>query len=308
MSYKFDSLVLILNKLDRKEHVTVKSLMDELEVSDRTVYRYLKTLEVAGFPIEFSHDKGSYVFTEGYSLNKPALSMEEQLSFSLAKRFLASLGDTLEQNLSNIEEKLAKKSSPMPEHIYLSSHPIPIQVEHSLRTIFEAIQNYQRLEINYKALYSNEETFRKVDPYYLFFREGFWHLRGFCHLREEFRTFALDRILSTTILTEYFIPDRISPAEELDHGFGVITDGQQEKVVLKFDKKMAPYIVRRKWHSTQKEKPLRDGSLELTFEIPVNYEIRKWIYQWLPYVAIIAPKELKETVTEELRMALDKME
>ncbi len=43
MSYKFDSLMLILNKLDSRDKVTVDSLKEELGVSERTVFRYLTT-------------------------------------------------------------------------------------------------------------------------------------------------------------------------------------------------------------------------------------------------------------------------
>ncbi len=53
MSYKFDSLIIILNKIDSKEKVTADSLGQELEVSKRTVYRYITTLTTAGFPIDF---------------------------------------------------------------------------------------------------------------------------------------------------------------------------------------------------------------------------------------------------------------
>jgi predicted DNA-binding transcriptional regulator YafY len=57
MSYKFDSLISILKKLDKKEKVTVHSLMNDLEVSERTVHRYLQTLQVAGFPISYDRKK-----------------------------------------------------------------------------------------------------------------------------------------------------------------------------------------------------------------------------------------------------------
>ena len=47
MSYKFDSLIIILRKLDNRKKVTIDSLKDELEVSERTAYRYLRTLQTA---------------------------------------------------------------------------------------------------------------------------------------------------------------------------------------------------------------------------------------------------------------------
>ena len=71
MSYKFDSLMLILNKLDGKEKVTVDSLKEELGVTERTIFRYLNTIQAAGFPIVFDKEQGGYQFMEGYSLKRP---------------------------------------------------------------------------------------------------------------------------------------------------------------------------------------------------------------------------------------------
>ncbi|MBI4709701.1 MAG: HTH domain-containing protein, partial [Nitrospirae bacterium] len=86
MSYKFDSLISILNKLDNKEKVTVYSLSDDMEVSERSIHRYLRTLQVAGFPIHYDKKKESYCFLEGYGLKKTNISLEESLAFALAKR------------------------------------------------------------------------------------------------------------------------------------------------------------------------------------------------------------------------------
>lgn len=307
MSYKFDSLILILNKIDRNELVTIESLMSDLDVSERTVYRYLETLQKADFPIEYDSAKECYVFREGYSLKKPDLSVEEKLSFALAKRFLAGFGDSLEQSLASIEDKLTKRPSIVPEHIYMAANPLSSGVESCLRAILEATQNYQRIELFYKALYNNEETKRKVDPYYLFFADGFWNLRAYCYLREDFRTFALDRIFSMKVLREYFIPDRISPDKELSHGLGVITEGEPEAVSIKFAKEVVPYVIRKKWHYSQTEAELKDGGLEMRFNIPINEETKKWIYQWIPYVEAISPQRLQTEVLDDLKSEIKKL-
>ena len=99
-------------------------------------------------------------------------------------------------------------------YIFSTGNPAPNAVQH-IGGIHQAIVNFQRLELVYTALYSKEKTCRKVDPYYLFFEDSFWYLRGYCRLREEFRTFALDQIGSLKILSEHFVPENISPEEEL---------------------------------------------------------------------------------------------
>jgi len=58
-SNKIDSLTAILRKLNGRERVTVGTLAKELNVGERTVYRYLESLQSAGYPIYFDREKMS---------------------------------------------------------------------------------------------------------------------------------------------------------------------------------------------------------------------------------------------------------
>jgi predicted DNA-binding transcriptional regulator YafY len=303
MSYKFESLISILKKLDQREKVTVQSLMHDIEISERTAYRYILTLETAGFPITYDRKKQSYVFSDNFSLGKPNLTVEETLALAVSRNFLKSFGKTMENSIESIEQKLAVKKSDIPKHIVLSTEMIPPAVGTYLETVHRAIGNFQRIEIGYKSLYSDEETSRKVDPYYLFYQEGFWHLRAYCHLREDFRTFALDRVMSLKVLNEYFLPRQISSEEELSGSFGTIIDGEPVEVVLRFDPDIKQYILRKKWHQSQKTKELRNGKLEVSFQVNGIEGIKDWIYRWIPYVEVLAPKDLKELFKNDIQKA-----
>ncbi|MEK6653257.1 MAG: HTH domain-containing protein [Nitrospirota bacterium] len=173
MSYKFDSLITILRKLDSREKITVSSIMAELEISERSAYRYIQTLQVAGFPITFDRKKESYIFSERFKLGKPDITVEETLALSLAKRLLGNFGTGMEKSLNSIEEKLSVKEPALPQHIVLKAEKLSPIVEGYLGTIYQAIKNFKRIKLGYKALYSDEETERKVDPYYLFFQDDF---------------------------------------------------------------------------------------------------------------------------------------
>ncbi|NJD56710.1 MAG: HTH domain-containing protein, partial [Nitrospirae bacterium] len=131
MSYKFDSLIMILNRIDSGGPVTVHSLMDGLEISDRTVYRYLQTLQVAGYPIVYDRQKESYVFADNFRLRKPNLSVEEQLAFALARNLLGSFGAGMQKSLVSIEDKLSSAKTDLPRHIVLTADkPTPVVTEH----------------------------------------------------------------------------------------------------------------------------------------------------------------------------------
>ncbi len=303
MSYKFDSLISILKKLDQREKVTVQSLMNDLEVSERTAYRYIQTLQTAGFPIRYSRETQRYVFFEDFSLGKPNLTVEETLALALSKNLLKSFGKTMENSITAIEKKLSLKKTSVPKHIFIGLEGVPPSVGAYLETIHKAISEYKRIEIQYKTLYSEEESTRRVDPYFLFYQEGFWHLRGYCHLREELRTFALDRIVSLKTLNEYFLPQNISSEVELSGSFGSVLDGEPVDVVLRFSPEIKPYILRREWHQSQKTRELENGQLEVTFHVNGIEGIKSWIYRWIPHVQIIAPQELRELAKAEIKKA-----
>lgn len=306
MSYKFDSLIMILNKIDSKELVTVYSLMDELEISERTVHRYIQTLQVAGFPILYDRKKETYTFSDDYSLKKPNLSVEEQLAFSLAKNFLGAFGESMQRSLDSIETKLTTKKSGSSRSIILSAErPSPL-VENHFAAIHQAITDYKKIELDYSALHSGEFTRRKISPYYIFFNEGFWYVRGHCHRNNAMRIFALDRIQSLKVLDEHFLPKGPLPEDELSESFGTWIDGDPEEVVLIFDQKVKSQVLRKKWHKSQKEKELKDGRIQITFTIKGLGGIKKWIYSWIPYVEVVEPKELREEMKYELKKALNK--
>jgi predicted DNA-binding transcriptional regulator YafY len=306
MSYKFDSLMMILNKLDSGAKVTVDSLEEDLGVSQRTVFRYLTTIQAAGFPILFDREKGGYGFMEGYTLKRPNLSPEETLALSISKKMVRGMGSGWEDSMTRIEQKLSVKKADLPRHIILSGKGLPKEVATHIGDIHKAIMGFQKLKLVYRPLYTDQTTKRKVDPYYLFFEEEFWYFRGYCHLREEVRTFALDRIISLKMLNEHFIPRNIAPEEEFSGAFGTVVDGDPVEVVLRFDPECKPYIQRKKWHESQKERDLKDGRLELRFRVNGLEGITPWIYRWLPYVEVVSPRDLKSTLQEDLEAALKK--
>lgn len=304
MSYKFDSLIIILNKIDSKVKVTAQSLAEELEMSERTIYRYMATLMTAGFPIEFDKNNNSYVFTDNYTLKKPPLSLEEVLAFCLAKKTLSSFGPTLEKSLSGIEAKLAMGKNADIRHIIVSGEKIPDHVVEHFRSIHGAITDRRKMRMSYRAFGAKKATAGMVDPYYLFFRNGLWYLRGLYNVDKAVRTFALDRIESLTVTNRHFLPPTLEPEEELSGAFGAFVDGDPVDVVLKFDEVYTPLITRKLWHASQKIKDLTDGGIEVTFTVKGVLGIRNWVYQWIPHVEVIAPQVLRDMFRDDMSAAL----
>jgi len=300
MSSKFDALMTILNKLDQSEKVTKQSLMDDLEISERSAYRYVQILQNSGFRIKYDRQKQSYSFEEGFSLAKPNVSVEEMLAISLAKRMLGTFGTGMERSLSTIENKLSVKQADLPKHIILQASGNEPKIDSFLGALHQAIMNFQKVELLYQPVHSDAETKRTIDPHYLFFNDGFWYLRGHCHKSREMRTFALDRIVTLKTLSEHFLPKAVSPEEELATSFGTWLDGEPVEVVLQFDKEIKQQVLRKKWHKSQKTKELKNGKIEVRFVVKGLGGIKKWIYQWIPNVKVIAPIGLKNEMRQDI--------
>lgn len=303
MSDKFNALWIILNKLDQKEKVTARSLMEDLEVSERSVYRYIMTLQVAGFPVDYDRAINSYVFSEGYTLKKPDVSVEETLALALSKKLLRSFGPDMEKSLAKIEEKLSVRKPADLRHIVLDADAVAPS-ETFLTRVHQAVINYQRINLTYKALNAKKATESKVDPYYLFFRGDIWYFRGYYHRDKAMRTFAFDRIVSLNLLDEHFVPRAISPEDELSGAFGAFLDGEPVEVTLRFDEHIKPFIVRKKWHDSQKVKELDNGKIEVKFRVNGLMGIKNWVYGWIPHVEVIAPKELRKALRKDLLEAI----
>ncbi len=77
-------------------------------------------------------------------------------------------------------------------------------------------------------------------------------------------------------------------------------------MILRFDTDIKSYVLRKKWHQSQKTIHLDDGGLEMRFTVNGIEGIKGWIYQWLPYVEVIAPEELRDEVHNDLQESLKK--
>ena len=72
----------------------------------------------------------------------------------------------------------------------------------ALGTLREAVAARRRVEIEHLGLGTAERTVRMVDPWHVVHEGGAWYLLGHDHLRDERRTFRVDRIVAARILDE----------------------------------------------------------------------------------------------------------
>lgn len=283
-----------------------------LEVSRRTVYRYLCILQDDfGVPLAFSRERGGYFFTSSWNFPFPELSEGELLSLFILVSVLKQFENTpLEESLEVLRKKLEKflpsPSGITPDSLRMMLSPFVsvlqprVSISENFRKVFEAIQKRRRVRITYHSLSSGERKVREVEPYHLYNFEGVWYFCGFCLQRQAIRDFALDRMEDIVVLPECFvIPPDFDPHVYLSQAFRMFR-GEICRVVVRFDAYQARWIRERIWHPTQKITELEDGGL--LFEVEGNREeIKRWVMGYGTHAEIIEPSSLREEVKEEIQ-------
>ena len=78
-------------------------------------------------------------------------------------------------------------------------------------------------------------------------------------------------------------------------------DGNCFEVLIKVDKEVARFFKAREFLQSQRiVKELKDGSLEVSFEISHDEDVDNVIKSWLPHVEILEPKRFRDKLTAEL--------
>lgn len=215
---KIDRLIGIIGVLTNKERVTVQELADKFEVTKRTIFRDLDTLNMAGIPIvSFPGIGGGISVAEGYKINRSILSEEDIKNLYVGLHGLRSIES--EGSIQYLINKLLPKdeSSLLAESdiiIDLSSWFEQSDMLKKVKQLHTAIVNRQCIEMDY--ITKQAQSKRIVEPHKLVFKQTYWYLYGFCLKKNDFRLFKLSRILSFEVLDSTF---SYRPNSEINFNF-----------------------------------------------------------------------------------------
>lgn len=201
----------ILIQLQSKRIVPAKEIAERFEVSLRTIYRDIKTLQDAGIPIG-SEIGGGYFIVDGYHLPPISITEEEANALVVLEKFIEKQGDkSLLKNFSSllIKIKATLKNFQKDNLQLLSSRTFSLDTNEIVESnwlseIQKSISNKITLKITYNSIYKQELTNRNIEPLAICFVNNVWIVIANCQLREEVREFRLDRINKLTTTTEYF--------------------------------------------------------------------------------------------------------
>jgi proteasome accessory factor B len=141
-------------------------------------------IEVKGIDPLFEDDQGYLIQEDTFQINSNAFTQEELLYLTMAANLWH--GSALHDQSKAALLKIQSISGPI--EVNEVNSPVIRDSEDSsaLFVIFEAINNLAQLEFEYKGIV------RRVNPYGLYTRDGFWYLVG--QENDVIKTFKLVRI------------------------------------------------------------------------------------------------------------------
>nr|WP_294862289.1 YafY family protein [uncultured Fluviicola sp.] len=209
----------ILIQLQTKRILTSTLLAEKFGVSVRTIYRDIKTLEMAGIPIVTEDGKG-YALMEGFKIPPVMFSEEEANALITMEQLVRTNKDSslVEAYLGAVNKVKAVLSYSAKDKAELLSSRIALSPvipktnsSDSLAVIQAALTNFNLLKITYQSEKKAEQTERMIEPFAMYYTlDECWALIAFCRLRKEFRMFRLDRISKMVPQKAVFEPHKIT--------------------------------------------------------------------------------------------------
>lgn len=301
---RLNRLSAILIQLQSRKTVRAQDIADRFEISLRTVYRDIRSLEEGGIPIVGEAGVG-YSLAEGYRLPPVMFTREEATAFITAEKLVTSFTDTVNGNsyssglyklravlkttekdyLEHLDDRIEVRRATRPPELHSYNNP--------LQTILNAIASKTVLQLSYFTYYRQEKTQRLIEPIGVFYLDQYWHLIAWCREREAFRDFRFDRILELTSTEEEFVDLHPSLKTYIDDMYKEL---KLQEVTILVDQLAYVRLGEQKYyHGYVSENQMAEG-VEMQFRATSIEGFARWFMTFADHAVIIQPAELTEKV------------
>ncbi|MEK3715810.1 helix-turn-helix transcriptional regulator [Paenibacillus sp. FSL R7-0333] len=211
-----DRLIALIMILLEHEQISARELAERLEVSRRTIYRDIDTLNRAGLPIYTlmgawggvglmkSYKVGKTLFTPQEIQNlKNGLVSYKQL---FGRREMVYAAEKL--NALYPDNAEGQPNAPFVMDLSLN------RGNESLRSLFGMIETAMNEHAVLAFAYTDargQSSERRVEPYQVVFKESSWYLQAYCLDKQDYRIFKLARMSGLRVTKEQFVPRPFTP-------------------------------------------------------------------------------------------------
>ena len=172
-----------------------------------------------------------------------------------------------------------------------------------LQPILEAMKSNHCISFTYQKYNDAEtKTYPVAEPYCLKLYKQRWYL--LTKIKQQFRTFSLDRIISLDVLAESFLLDKDFDAEAYFHDyFGVFRDEKlkPQRVVIRASKDERPYLRDLPLHHSQEEIKITTDYSDFSYFLSPSDDFIGEILRKKDRLYVISPKDLRDKILHTVK-------
>ena len=274
--------------LDQKA-ITAKQLSARFGVSQRTIYRDIDALSLAGIPVYAEKGKGGGIrVLPEFVLNKSILSEQEQQEILSALQMFSGIdSEKTGQALKKLSALFKKSAADWLQVDFSGWSSSEGAVFNHFKT---AILERRITEFDYYGT-SGSKTLRRIEPVQLWFKSKAWYIIGFCLTRKDLRTFKLTRVKNLKVTNKHF-----TIRDNLPFPLNTTEDEKQKLVAMKF--KIEPEMTYRVFDEFDEDmvEKRKDGSYIVSVKWPMDSWLFSFILSFGEYIEVLEPKSLRKTI------------
>lgn len=178
-----------------------------------------------------------------------------------------------------------------------------------LEELYQAIIRKSTIKITYQSFKARSASSFDFHPYLLKEFRNRWFILGRKNNQEHILNLALDRIVqieSSDVLYQH--PKDFDPERYFKHVIGVTVSQNLPiiEVVIKVNRKHAPYVETKPFHWSQKMIEEEKDGVTFAFEVQHNFELEKDILGLGEAVEVLKPPTLRRAIRKRIKQANDR--
>ncbi|MBO9599240.1 MAG: YafY family transcriptional regulator [Cohnella sp.] len=307
---KWDNMLSMLWMLRSGRKLTASQIAESLEISVRTVYRYIDALCASGVPVvaESGHDGGvrildSFEETPLFfnSVELKALVDAYKFAQGAGYPYTEELETALKKVESGLHEEQRRDLSLQSGGLDVITPARPPSLVPLLRELEQAAQDGRTVLIAYRKANAERPEEREVDPYGLAYVRNEWYAVAFCRRSEAVRTFRVDRIERVEATVGRFAkPDRFSASAYFrdQSERGREADGPPTVICIEGEPDTLNAVCAH-WHMRHYLTERTDREARFLLDVPtMNKYLPKYLMTFGTAVRVREPLELRRLIRE----------
>lgn len=301
-----------------KDWLSVSDISEKLAVqfgeivNKRTIKRDIDNLSLI-FPIceDENPSKGTVYMLDGFKMENVILNFDELLSLYFiresVKNFRDDLGKTAYQLIDRMIRSLPSVYQDFIERLYKGfvveeNKNIDNEVSMDLiNTLYRAISEKRSVKMKYYSFSSNRISYREVDPYIIYHKDGYFYLAGFCKVHNDIRDFRISRILEIEILDKNFeVSEKFDRNKYNNYVWNILKGEEVVTVKVLFKGDAARLVKEYERHRADRIVDNGDGNIIFEKKVSSYEEIMRWILGYGSQARVLEPPALIDAIQKEI--------